>query len=131
MPAVSRTTYNGTREEEIVVRVVDKDELPHSGTAHKFEGHRYGDTNVSFFLLDAPPGSGPGLHKHPYEEVFVVQEGQATFTAGDAAFEATAGQIVVVPAGVPHKFVNSGTGPLKQIDIHPSGRMIQTDLPED
>ena len=106
--------------------VVNKHELPHSGTAHKFEGYLYGGTNVSFFLLDAPPGSGPGLHTHPYEEVFVVQEGQATFTAGDATFEATGGQIVIVPAGVPHKFVNSGTGPLRQIDIHPSERMTQT-----
>jgi mannose-6-phosphate isomerase-like protein (cupin superfamily) len=29
-----------------------------------------------------------------------------------------------VPAGVPHGFVNSGTGPLRQINIHSSGRMI-------
>jgi hypothetical protein len=38
--------------------------------------------------------------------------------------EAEGDQIVVVPAGVPHKFVNSGTGQLRQVDIHPSGRFI-------
>jgi quercetin dioxygenase-like cupin family protein len=38
-------------------------------------------TGVSFILIDAPPGSGPKLHKHPHEEVFVVQEGEVTFTA--------------------------------------------------
>jgi len=40
----------------------------------------------------------------------VVQEGSATFTAGDDVIEATGGQVVVVPAGVAHKFVNSGAG---------------------
>jgi quercetin dioxygenase-like cupin family protein len=103
--------------------VVNKDELPHSGTAHRFEGYLYGDTNVSFFLSETPPGSGPKLHKHPYEEVFVVQEGEATFTVGEATIEASGGQVVVVPAGVPHRFVNSGKGLARHIDIHTSRRM--------
>ena len=75
-------------------------------------------------MVDAPPGSGPKLHKHPYEEVFVVQEGTVTFTAGDDVIEARGGQVIVVPAGVPHKFVNTGAGRLRQADIHASGRFI-------
>jgi mannose-6-phosphate isomerase-like protein (cupin superfamily) len=109
--------------------VIDGDELPRGTTARKFEGYRYGGINVSFFLVDGPPGSGAELHKHPYEEVFVVQEGDATLTVGDDTIEVSGGQIVVVPAGVPHKFVNSGTGPLRQVDIHPSERILQVDLP--
>src|SRR5829696_2357787 len=116
---------------EELPHTIDKEELPHGTIAHKFEGYRYGDANVSFFLVDSPPGSGPELHKHPYEEVLVVQEGDATFTVGDVTIEVTGGQIVVVPAGVPHKFVNSGPGPLRQVDIHPSGRIRQVDIPED
>jgi hypothetical protein len=42
--------------------VISNDELPHSQTAYKFEGYRYGDADLSFFLTDAPPGSGPELH---------------------------------------------------------------------
>ena len=114
-----------------MTRVINKDELPHGAIAHKFEGYRYGDVGVSFFLVDSPPGGGAVLHKHPYEEVFVTLEGEATFTVGDATIEVSAGQIVVVPAGVPHKFVNSGSGPLRQVDIHPSGRIRQVDIPED
>jgi mannose-6-phosphate isomerase-like protein (cupin superfamily) len=117
--------------EETMTHVIDKDELPHSGTAHKFEGYHYGDTNVSFFLTDGPPGSGPKLHAHPYEEVFVVQEGELTFTVGDDIVEATSGQILVVPAGVPHKFVNTGTGRARHIDIHTSQRMITEWLEDD
>jgi mannose-6-phosphate isomerase-like protein (cupin superfamily) len=64
------------------------------------------------------------LHRHPYEEVFVVQEGTATFTAGEDVIEARGGQVVMVPAGVPHKFVNTGAGRLRQIDIHASERFV-------
>jgi mannose-6-phosphate isomerase-like protein (cupin superfamily) len=114
-----------------MTHIINKDELPHSGTAHKFEGYRYGGADVSLFLTDAPPRSGPSLHTHPYAEVFVVQEGQATFTVGGATIEATGGQIVVVPASTPHKFVNVGTGNLRQISIHASERMITEWLEED
>ena len=112
-------------------RVIDKNGLPYGGIAHKFEGRRYGADNVSVFLVGAPPGCGPGLHTHPYEEVLVVQEGHATFTVGDATMEVTGRQIMVAPAGVPHKFVNSGQGPLRQVDIHASGRIRQVDFPAD
>lgn len=110
--------------------VIDRDELPHGRTAHTFEGYRYGDADVSFFLTDGPPGSGPELHKHPYAEVFVIQEGDVTFTVGEDTVEATEGQIVVVPAGVPHKFVNSGATRARHIDIHASRRMATDWLEE-
>jgi mannose-6-phosphate isomerase-like protein (cupin superfamily) len=111
--------------------VINKEELSRGKTARWFEGYRYGDVGVSFFLVDSPPGGGSRLHHHPYEEVFVTLEGEATFTVGDATMEVSAGQIVVAPAGVPHKFVNSGTGPLRQVDIHPNARIQQVNLPED
>jgi quercetin dioxygenase-like cupin family protein len=106
-----------------MVYVTDKDELPHSETAHRFEGYLNGEANISFFLIDAPRGGGPGLHTHPYEEIFVIQDGEVTFEAGDETIEAKGGQIVVMPAGVPHKYVNSGAGRSRHIDIHTSRRM--------
>ncbi len=64
------------------------------------------------------------MHRHPYEEVFILQEGRATFPVGAATLDATAGQIVVVPPNTPHKFINTGSGPLRQVDIHVSERFI-------
>lgn len=107
-----------------MARRVRKDALPHCGTSHRFEGAEYGNVGVSFFLTDAPMGAGPGLHIHPYAEIFIVQEGRATFTVGEERIEAGAGQIVIVPPGAPHAFVNAGDGPLRQISIHPRERMI-------
>ncbi len=77
-----------------------------------------------------PPGSGPSLHQHPYEEVFIVQEGRATYVLGDEERVVEAGEIVVAPANTPHRFVNSGDGPLRQVDIHASPRFIAEWLEE-
>jgi mannose-6-phosphate isomerase-like protein (cupin superfamily) len=106
--------------------IISKEELPFDGFAWEFQGYHYGDTNVSCIIVEAQPGEGPKLHSHPYEEVFIVQQGQATFTLGDDTIEVTAGQIAIAPAGVPHKFINSGTGALRQVDIHASPRFITT-----
>jgi mannose-6-phosphate isomerase-like protein (cupin superfamily) len=99
-------------------------ELPLDGGSREFEGYLYGGAGVADIPDEAPPGRGPGLHKHPYEEVFVVREGRATFTVGWDTVEAEGRQVLVVPAGVPHGFVNSGDGPLRQIDIHVSDRFV-------
>jgi quercetin dioxygenase-like cupin family protein len=103
---------------------IDQDRLPKSGNAHEFQGHEHGGVGVSFLILEAPPGAGPGLHKHPYEEIFIVRDGEATYFVGDQEHRVTAGQVVIVPADTPHGFVNSGTGPLRQVDIHVSPRFV-------
>lgn len=110
--------------------VINRDELPYVGNSYELEGYLHEDTPASLIFVDGPPGSGPKLHSHPYAEIFVIQEGQATFTVGDDVVEASGGQILIAPAGVPHKFVNTGSGPLRQLDIHLSGR-FETEWLED
>jgi quercetin dioxygenase-like cupin family protein len=73
---------------------------------------------VSVIGVDAAPGEGPALHRHAYAEVFVVLRGEATFTLGDETRVVHAGEVVVAPAGVAHRFVNSGSETLLQVDVH-------------
>ena len=73
---------------------------------------------VSVIVVDSEPGDGPSLHRHAYREVFVVLEGEATFTLGREQRVVRAGEIAVAPPGIPHRFVNTGTGRLRQVDIH-------------
>ena len=96
----------------------------------EFEGHRFG-AGVSFILVEMPPGGGVKLHRHAYAEIFIVQEGQATYTVGSSKLEVTAPKILVVPAAVPHAFVNSGEGRLKQVDIHLSPKIVTEWLERD
>lgn len=102
--------------------VIEVDWLPGGENAVRFDGHEHG-AGVSFFLTRNRPGTGPDLHRHPYEETFVVQGGEARFTVGEETVEVGAGQVVIAPARVPHKFVNIGREPLRQINIHPVARM--------
>lgn len=78
--------------------------------------------DVSVIAVDAQPGGGPALHRHPYDEVFVVLEGEATFTLGGEERVAVAGDVLVAPAGVWHRFVNTGSTRLRQVDVHMSPR---------
>jgi mannose-6-phosphate isomerase-like protein (cupin superfamily) len=94
-----------------------------------FEGDGYG-SGVSFFLVDNSPGEGPGLHKHPYSETWIVRSGKARFTADGGELEAGPGDILVVGAETPHKFENIGSGRLEMVCIHASPRMIQVELEE-
>lgn len=74
------------------------------------------------------PGEGPRLHVHPYDETFIVIEGRARFFVGDAVIDAQAGEVVLGPKAVAHRFENLGPGRLQTIDIHHSPCWLQTDL---
>jgi quercetin dioxygenase-like cupin family protein len=86
--------------------------------SREFVGADHGDVGISFFLVTGEPGRGVRLHKHGYDEVVYVIEGRSRWTVGEEEREAAAGDVLVVRAGEPHKFVNSGDGVLRQIDIH-------------
>ena len=107
--------------------VIPIDDLRRSPTAALFEG-RSDDLPVSVFVTAYPRGKGPDLHVHPYPELFVVQTGTATFTAGDDEVVVEAGHIVVVPAEMPHGFKGAGDDTLHVVSVHPSPTVQQTDL---
>ena len=104
--------------------ILDRNELSHDDNTYEFEGIDYQDTEVSFIWVDMPPGGAIRLHKHPYTEIFIIQEGEATFTVGSGTLQAHAGQIIIVPENVAHKFMNLSDRQLKQIDIHANNEFV-------
>jgi len=103
------------------------EQLPFAGMSYEFHGEKQG-APISAYLVTAKPGQGPPLHTHPYVEVAFTIEGSATITVANEQREVQAGGIVVIPANTPHRFVNSGSDVLRQIDIHASPKFIQTNL---
>lgn len=103
------------------------DQLPLVGMSHEFVGDTQG-APFSAYIVAPEPGQGPPIHTHPYVEVAFTIEGTARITVGDEEREISAGGIVVIPANTPHRFVNSGTTSLRQIDLHASPRFIQTNF---
>ena len=56
------------------------------------------------------------LHMHPKENHFVfIYKGRAKGTVGDANAEVGPGQLVAIPAGVPHGFERIGDAPVEII----------------
>jgi mannose-6-phosphate isomerase-like protein (cupin superfamily) len=87
-------------------------------------GEDHGGVAACVLFVDANPGQGPRLHRHPYAEILIVLEGTSTFDDGTSKRDVHAGEMAVVDAGQAHGFVNNGPGILRQIDIHLSPRFI-------
>ena len=104
------------------IKVVDAEEWRSS--TERFSGEWQGGASGSAICVIAnhmKAGEGAKMHRHPYAETFVIRRGTVMFDIGGEKIEGRAGQIVVVPAGVPHAFRNDGPEPLEMIDIHESG----------
>ena len=89
-----------------------------------FEGREQAD--VSIFVTEFARGQGPGLHTHPYPEVFLVEAGTGAFTVGDEELTVTGGHVLVVPAEVPHGFKGAGDDTLRVVSVHPAPDVRQT-----
>ena len=98
-------------------------ELQSFPSEEEFEGEDHG-ISVSVILVDMPPGDGVRLHTHPYAEIFIVQQGHASYTVGSSTIDVVAPRTLIGPANVPHGFLNIGDVKLKQVDIHLSPRFI-------
>jgi quercetin dioxygenase-like cupin family protein len=99
--------------------VIDSRTLP----TGDLKGAEHGAT-ISLILDHSEPGQGPRLHRHPYDETWVVVEGNLTFQAGEEKLKAGAGDIVIVPPGAPHKFTNDGPGRSNLVCIHANPTMV-------
>jgi quercetin dioxygenase-like cupin family protein len=89
-----------------------------------FNGGQHGVAGISLLLSELQPGAGPKLHRHDYEELFILHEGQGAFTIAGTTVEARAGDIVVIPTGLPHSFINNGDGPLRVTAVHAAEAIV-------
>jgi mannose-6-phosphate isomerase-like protein (cupin superfamily) len=86
-------------------------------------GAEHGAT-ISLILDRSEPGDGPRLHRHPYDETWVVEEGNLTFRLGEDELDAGPGDIVIAPPGVPHGFTNNGPGRSRLVCIHANPTVV-------
>ena len=70
------------------------------------------DTAGRYTLIDmhVPPGGGPPPHRHDFEEMFTVLDGEIEVTFRGETTVAAAGTTVNVPANAPHSFGNHSEG---------------------
>jgi quercetin dioxygenase-like cupin family protein len=81
-------------------------------------------TGGRFAVIDmlVPPGGGPPPHRHAFDEMFHVLEGEIAITFRDRTVTATAGQTASIPANAPHRFANTGSAPARLLcTVAPAG----------
>jgi quercetin dioxygenase-like cupin family protein len=69
-------------------------------------------TTVSVFPYHGKPSSGPGSHRHPYDEIQFVREGRGVWTVSGKTFEGGAGDIFIFKAGETRSFKGVSDSPL-------------------
>src|SRR5271165_4201708 len=66
------------------------------------------ETAGRYCLIDmiVPDGGGPPPHRHDFEEMFTLLEGELAFTFRGETMIVSAGSTINVPANAPHAFKN-------------------------
>ncbi len=106
------------------LRVRACDELPEAEGGRVFAGAEHGAA-VSVVMIDAGPADQRESHTHPVEEVVVVQQGAATFfLAAQQARIVRAGEVLRVPAGVPHRWVVAGDSRLRAVALYGAAEIV-------
>lgn len=75
------------------------------------------DNAISIIETTNAPGFGPPLHRHHETEIFRVLEGRYLFEVDGRRFEAAEGEVVCVPGGAAHTFVNITDQPAHQFIV--------------
>ena len=117
VPSAAESTSPGAIPADDPARLLthakpDIDEsLPHLGVV----GDTYtilvsgADTAGRYTLIDmhVPPGGGPPPHRHDFEEMFTILDGEIELTYRGVTVIARAGETINVPANAPHVFRNA------------------------
>lgn len=102
-----------------LVRPDGDQKLPHIGLA----GDTYTilltgkDTAGRYCLIDmlVPPGGGPPPHRHDFEEMFSVLEGEIEVSFRGTKAVVRAGETANIPANAPHHFRNVSGKPARML----------------
>jgi quercetin dioxygenase-like cupin family protein len=83
------------------------------------------DTDGRYCLIDmmVSPNGGPGPHRHNFEEMFHIMEGELEITFRGEKHVVTAGMSINVPANAPHSFKNASDQNVRMLCMcSPSGQ---------
>lgn len=83
------------------------------------------DTAGRFCLIDmlVPPGGGPPPHRHDFEEMFSVLDGEIEITFRGAKSVLRAGETANIPSNAPHQFRNTSERPARLLCLcSPAGQ---------
>jgi quercetin dioxygenase-like cupin family protein len=88
---------------------------------HKVPNARF-TTGMTVF----PPGEGAPMHSHNCDEQVTLLEGAGECEIGGVVTQLSQYDTTYVPADIPHRFTNTGTGPMRILWIYSTDRVTRT-----
>ena len=93
---------------------VTRERVPNSVAGTKRELIRTNDApHLPMRCFTIQPGSKMPLHTNTVEHEQYVLSGKAKVTLGEEHYEVEAGNVVFIPAGMPHAYTNIGKEPFR------------------
>lgn len=116
-PSPATTIPADDPNRNVTLAKADDPSLPHFGLV----GDTYTilvagkDTAGRYSLIDMhiPPGGGPPPHRHDFEEMFSILEGEIEATVRGKSTVIRAGETINIPANAPHRFQNKSRQPAR------------------
>jgi quercetin dioxygenase-like cupin family protein len=78
---------------------------------------RRGATLQTMFVAEASPGGAIGPHDHPFEEAYLVLEGEVEAEAEDERFRLAPGDFLWTAVGCVHAFANRSAAPVRWLEV--------------
>lgn len=75
------------------------------------------DGRYTLIDMHVPPGGGPAPHRHDFEEMFHVLQGEIEATFRGEKTILRAGETINIPANAPHQFTNTSAEPARLLCV--------------
>jgi NADPH:quinone reductase-like Zn-dependent oxidoreductase/quercetin dioxygenase-like cupin family protein len=120
-PAYPPVPPDDPRRQLAVARPDTDEALPHlgigSGTYTILLGGRETAGRYAVIDMHVPPGGGPPPHRHDFEEMFTVLDGEIEVTFRGETMRVRRGETVNVPANAPHAFRVASDAPARLLCV--------------
>lgn len=81
--------------------------------------HSTGRSQIALMTLAPGEASSDRASIHPaQDQLLYLVDGELAAEIGDERFLLQSGQLALVPAGTPHRFVNTATNPARTLNIY-------------
>ena len=85
-----------------------------------------GSEHLTTGITEFQPGANLAMHIHNCEEQVTMLEGEATAIIDGASYSVAAPDTTFIPAGVPHRFINTSGKPMKILWVYTTTQVTRT-----
>jgi mannose-6-phosphate isomerase-like protein (cupin superfamily) len=93
------------------------DDIPGESARGGVYRRGFGTDQVLLVMHDLDPDMDLSPHRHEFDQIAVIVEGEAIYHVGDRDNVVGPGSVLLIPAGVEHYIEPTGSTPVKNLDV--------------